>query len=486
MRPTAPTRTRPAAAAVAAGAVAVLAASAAPATAAEDGTTEEFVVIKAGRVITVSGEEIPRGEIVIVDGAIRLVGVGLDYPPDATVIDARGETVMPGWVHPSTRHGLGGYGRNGVAGDARAIDEISVETIDFEPFLAAGYTAAGYRPDGNGIPGVMAVVRTGGEPTELDELLGRSRVLMRSSALRIEMTNPSRDKNVLRGALRTAKAELEKIEKARAEWEKKQAEREQAEQQGSGEGSGDGGDGGGGNGGNGGGGGAANDGGGDGGNGDGDGNGEGGDEAETFTPPRTDPAHQPLMDWIEGELTVRPLVELGEASHLLHLEDVLDREEDLASHLYMPVHGESSFVVDRLAERDAIVLTTMDMTRLQQEATLFNFPGALAAAGADLALTPERIGGGRFRRGGPDDATGELRSARARLGSLVRAGLDRETAIKAVTLHPAMMLGVDARIGSIEAGKDADLIFLSGDPVDPLATVERVMILGEVVWEDEQ
>ena len=476
MRRMSPTRTRSVAAA-AAGAAAVLAAAAASGAAAQDGTTEQFVVVKAGRVITVSGDEIPRGEIVIVDGEIRLVGVGLDYPADATVIDARDQTVMPGWVHPSTRHGLSGYARNGVAGDAGAIDELFLETIDFEPFLAAGYTAAGYRPEGNGIPGVMAVVRTGGEPTELDELLGRSRVLLGRSALRIEMTNPSRDKNVLRGALRTAKAELEKVAKARAEWEKKQAEQKQAEQQG----------GGGGNGGDGGGGQAANDGG-------GNGEGEGEGEAATFTPPQTNPAHRPLMDWIEGDLAVRPLIELGQASHLLHLEDVLDREDGLTSHVYMPVHGESSFVVERLAERDAIVLTTMDMTTLQQESTRFNFAGALAAAGADLALTPGRIGGfsrfggrGRFGGGGSvADAEDELRSARARLGSLVRAGLDRETAIKAVTLHPAMMLGVDGRVGSIETGKDADLVFLSGDPVDPLTTVERVMILGEIVWEDEQ
>ena len=430
MRRMSPTRTRSVAAA-AAGAAAVLAAAAASGAAAQDGTTEQFVVVKAGRVITVSGDEIPRGEIVIVDGEIRLVGVGLDYPADATVIDARDQTVMPGWVHPSTRHGLSGYARNGVAGDAGAIDE----------------------------------------------LLGRSRVLLGRSALRIEMTNPSRDKNVLRGALRTAKAELEKVAKARAEWEKKQAEQKQAEQQG----------GGGGNGGDGGGGQAANDGG-------GNGEGEGEGEAATFTPPQTNPAHRPLMDWIEGDLAVRPLIELGRASHLLHLEDVLDREDGLTSHVYMPVHGESSFVVERLAERDAIVLTTMDMTTLQQESTRFNFAGALAAAGADLALTPGRIGGfsrfggrGRFGGGGSvADAEDELRSARARLGSLVRAGLDRETAIKAVTLHPAMMLGVDGRVGSIETGKDADLVFLSGDPVDPLTTVERVMILGEIVWEDEQ
>jgi imidazolonepropionase-like amidohydrolase len=53
-----------------------------------------------------------------------------------------------------------------------------------------------------------------------------------------------------------------------------------------------------------------------------------------------------------------------------------------------------------------------------------------------------------------------------------------------VTLHPAMLLGVESRIGSIQVGRDADLVFLSGDPVDPLTEVRRVMVLGRIVWEE--
>lgn len=430
---------------------------------------ENFVVVKAGRVITVSGEEIPRGEIVIVDGKVRLVGVGLDYPRDATVIDARGETVMPGWVHASTRHGLLGYGRGGVVGDAVVADEMHLEDIDFEPFLAAGYTAAAFRPDGAGIPGVMSVVRTG-DPEDLDPLLGESRIIRREANLRITMGNPAGEKQMLRGAIAKARAEIEKIDKARAEWEKKQAEKKAAAEAQGGEQGGEGASAG----------------------------GEGGEapKPETFTPPDTDPGHAPLMAWVQEKLEVRPLIELRSASDLLHLEDALAREEKLTSHLYLPVGSENRFVVERLAERDAIVLSTMDMTTLQASATMFNFPAELAAAGGQLALTAESIGGGfrggrgrgRFGGGGGGastaDAADELASARSRLGSLVRAGLDREAAIKAVTLHPAMLLGVESRIGSIQVGRDADLVFLSGDPVDPLTEVRRVMVLGRIVWEE--
>lgn len=433
------------------------------------GDEESFVVVKAGRVITVSGEEISRGEIVIIDGKIRLVGVGLDYPADATIIDARDQTVMPGWVHPSSRHGLLGYSRNGVAGNQSVNDEVMLETIDFDPFLKAGYTAVGLRPDGGGIPGTMSVYRTGA-PDDLDPLLGESRMLRELSALRIGMASPARDKNIVRGAIGKAKAELEKIVKAREEFDKKQAEeKKKAEEAAKTKKDGD------------------------------DEEGEEKEEAE-FKPPATDATHQPLMDWLEEKLTVRPLIELGGASTLLHLEEVMAADEKLRSNLYLAASSSTVEIVDRLAERDAIVVTTMSMTTMPQTSTVFNLAGALDAAGASLALTPESIGGGfggfrgRGGRGGGGgapaaqaaDATASMQSARSRLGSLVRAGLSRETAIKAVTLHPAMVLGVDKRIGSIEAGKDADLIFLSGDPVDPVSTVERVMILGRIVWETGQ
>jgi len=68
-----------------------------------------------------------------------------------------------------------------------------------------------------------------------------------------------------------------------------------------------------------------------------------------------------------------------------------------------------------------------------------------------------------------------------RIALLVREGWTRAEALKAVTLHPARLLGLDSRLGSIEKDKDADLIFLDADPLDPLARVREVMIAGEIV-----
>ena len=65
----------------------------------------------------------------------------------------------------------------------------------------------------------------------------------------------------------------------------------------------------------------------------------------------------------------------------------------------------------------------------------------------------------------------------------VKEGLDRETALRAVTIHPAKVLGLEARIGSLEAGKDADLVLWSGDPLDVMSRAMRVWIGGVQVME---
>ena len=63
--------------------------------------------------------------------------------------------------------------------------------------------------------------------------------------------------------------------------------------------------------------------------------------------------------------------------------------------------------------------------------------------------------------------------------------MSRKAAIQALTLHAAAAIGLDASIGSLEKDKDGDMVFLDGDPLDPHASVKRVMIRGEIVWEAE-
>jgi len=65
----------------------------------------------------------------------------------------------------------------------------------------------------------------------------------------------------------------------------------------------------------------------------------------------------------------------------------------------------------------------------------------------------------------------------------VKNGLSRAEALRAATLAPAEILGLGSRIGSIEKGKDANLVLLTGDPLDAQTWVDTVLIEGKVVYE---
>ncbi len=63
----------------------------------------------------------------------------------------------------------------------------------------------------------------------------------------------------------------------------------------------------------------------------------------------------------------------------------------------------------------------------------------------------------------------------------MREGLEEEVAIKALTLGPARILGVDQELGSIEPGKKADIIIFDGHPLDVKSEVKQVLVDG-IVW----
>ena len=64
-----------------------------------------------------------------------------------------------------------------------------------------------------------------------------------------------------------------------------------------------------------------------------------------------------------------------------------------------------------------------------------------------------------------------------------RFGADAYTMLRACTIHPARVFGIADRVGSLEPGKDADIVIRSGDPLDPRARVEMVLIDGAVQYD---
>ena len=65
-------------------------------------------------------------------------------------------------------------------------------------------------------------------------------------------------------------------------------------------------------------------------------------------------------------------------------------------------------------------------------------------------------------------------------GLAVKAGMDPFMALQAITINPARHIGVEDRVGSLEAGKDADVVLTDGDPLVSSTTIEKVIVDGEV------
>jgi imidazolonepropionase-like amidohydrolase len=105
--------------------------------------------------------------------------------------------------------------------------------------------------------------------------------------------------------------------------------------------------------------------------------------------------------------------------------------------------------------------------------TFKNNPAILADAGYKVSLQTDALGGGQ-------------QNLRHLATLTVRYGMKEEDALRAVTLAPAEAVDLADRIGSIEAGKDADLVFLDGEPLELLTNVEKVLIDGEVEYERER
>lgn len=99
----------------------------------------------------------------------------------------------------------------------------------------------------------------------------------------------------------------------------------------------------------------------------------------------------------------------------------------------------------------------------------------LAAAGVKIVIRADESLG-----------IGHVRELLLQASIAVSGGLDRDSALRAVTLSPAEVAGVGDRLGSLEVGKDADLVILDGDPFDYRTRVKRVLINGKTVFSLEK
>jgi imidazolonepropionase-like amidohydrolase len=135
-------------------------------------------------------------------------------------------------------------------------------------------------------------------------------------------------------------------------------------------------------------------------------------------------------------------------------------------------HGtEAALLADRIADRGVPVLigpllTSRSKVELRNR-SLAN-PGRLAAAGVELGIIT-------------DHPVVPIQLLHVQAALAVKEGLDPAAALRAVTLVPARVMGVDDRVGSLAPGKAATLCVWSGDPLDVRSRVEAAWIDGRPV-----
>lgn len=186
----------------------------------------------------------------------------------------------------------------------------------------------------------------------------------------------------------------------------------------------------------------------------------------------------------ERDLTLEPLVEVLEKRRTVHFhchraDDLMTAvriAEEFGFELVLQHATEGYRVADELAKRKIPVsLTLVDspggkaevMGLLEENAAILDQAGVPVCINTDDSITESRF----------ILATGAL---------AVRGGMSELAAIKAITITPAKIMHLDHRIGSLEAGKDADFVILSGSPFSVYSKVLETWIEGKKIFDAKE
>ncbi|TAH38066.1 MAG: hypothetical protein EYC70_05435 [Planctomycetota bacterium] len=425
------------------------------------------LVFRVDRVETLEGDALHNATLVVRDGIIEKLGEAVVLPDKAQIHDLRGgsSTAMPPWVLAHGNFLARDPRSSGRNGRFRAVDSLYLGEEDLPSLLAQGILLVGVDPPGSGIPGRSSVIETTAEAP-------RPRALVNDLHLKLTIATDPAAVELLRKALKDADEAIEKEKKARQDWEKarkdweekqkakQEAEKKQQEQQKQEK------------------------------EGEPPKAAQDGDKGqqqkeekappETFEPPPLDPDLKPVVEWVRKQRVAQIWVD--DSGDWLHWLDVLG-ERELAYEVILSHSDQQNLqeVAPALGEKKLRVeaparLSFLPFTRLR-----VNLPAELAAAGVRLVLSPPAPPpAGRP----PGEAAADMaRGWRLGLADLVREGLDRSAALRAVTMEPAAGMGQEERVAPLKMGGPATFIVLDGDPLDPTARVLYVVDRGEVRYD---
>lgn len=190
---------------------------------------------------------------------------------------------------------------------------------------------------------------------------------------------------------------------------------------------------------------------------------------KAYVPSEPDDKVKPFLDMVNGKLNA--LISIGQASDYLHLMDAIG-ERKLSFDLRIPMTREIDvFEVEKqIGERKCRVVMEPEITLTPGTMRLRNLAQEFSVAGSKIVFLP---------RG---DTLAAHKTWLRNVGEVVAQGLPRETALRALTLEPAELMGVGARLGSLDKNKDANMVFLNGDPFEPGTKIMAVMLEGRIVF----
>ena len=419
----------------------------------------DMLAIHAGRIITVSGDEIENGVILVVDGKIKDVGVSNDIliPEDARKIDASDKTIIPGLIAPQSRLFLMDSELNQQSGavEYNVIDAIDSFSDDYKQVVAQGVTAVCVVPVSRSpIAGTAAVLKLNGEKLPAKMLL-KGDVALKAS---IGLSSGSESSSLMRlqqyASLREtfigAKSYLKRLEKYEhqlAEYEKKKKEaKEKAEKKKE----------------------------------------EKPEPGKPAKPAKPEPELKRPKKFPESatyELLVKVLrrkIPLRVEAHRVDdIRHALRLAEEFDFSLILDKCTQGHLVADEISKhkRNVGVIAGPVTTSLVNMPTLEYVDHDSASAGI-MSGKGIQVAIGTSAR---DGAGSKFLLPSAAMA--VAGGMDPDMALRAVTLTAAEILGVASRVGSIDVGKDADIVVLSGGPLESFTQVEMVLIQGKKVYE---
>ena len=132
---------------------------------------------------------------------------------------------------------------------------------------------------------------------------------------------------------------------------------------------------------------------------------------------------------------------------------------------------EGHMIVDELAKENlplAVGPTFGHASKFELQNKTWETPGVLAKAGCHVSIIT-------------DAPVTPLHYLPLCAGLAIKAGMDEYEALRAVTINPAEHIGIADRVGSLEEGKDADVVIVDGCPFDVTGVIKHVLINGEEV-----